>query len=124
MTGRRDLALVTAGRHHHFADVNGPLRIDTDAMAREESAGRARVVAPSPARQQMAGSVEDADVRSACRLRWVGLKWKPAGLESHVAHEGPIVGIKPDLHRTPGVRPLLQILAVRRESLNPAVLAL
>src|SRR5262249_21379086 len=97
---------------------------DADAMGREEIARSARVFAAAPARQQMAGSVEDADVGSACRLRWVLLKLKPAGLESHVAHEGPIVGINTDLHRTPGVRPLLQILAVRRENLNPAVLAI
>src|SRR5262245_61335130 len=56
-----DNSLVAAGGPGHLADVNRALRIDADAMGREEITRSAGVPAAAPSRQEFAVAIEDTD---------------------------------------------------------------
>src|SRR5262249_18486198 len=110
---------IAARRHGHFGDVNCSLRIDADVVRREEVARRARIVAAPPARFQLAIRTEDADAAP----RPLGRRsWPHAGAITNLRDVSIAARVNEHLAWPGDLLPLREVLSIRAEQLNPAIL--
>src|SRR5262249_42735885 len=118
----RHQALVSARGQDDFADIDVAVRIDAQVVRGEEIARRAGIAVAAEPREELSFKVKDAQ---AGPNRGTGrrLPGKQSRAPADLGHEHAVMTVDDNLHWPGHVGPRRQKLAVGREDLNAAILA-
>lgn len=115
---------IPSRRQHHFRDVNVAAAIDPDAMRGEEVARRAGIPAASPARSEFPAWAENAHAPARSVGVGSGRPRPHSRAETQFRHVDIAPAVDENLTRPGDVGPLGQVVAVRREKLDSAILTI